>query len=144
MPNPIPDAELAKLQRLLQKQTRTEDEWTVIKDMPAAHDVYVILPQKPGLQYPVLGHVMMVEGGHFTAFTNATACKAHIAALNAQDGKPGRMFAVGVLTFDKTADFSDLFRKELYIDFVSNDMNRKTTFMIYHPKTSRIPASRVE
>ena len=111
----IPKDKVSLIKIKLGKSHRKESDWTVIKDILSAHNLIVCEPKAPDRHLKVVEHIL-VEDGNMVAFTNLEDCEEHIKNLNQRDGKPGRLFQIGVMPFDQAVAVSDAYGMDLYID----------------------------
>ena len=111
----IPKDKVSLIKIKLGKSHRKESDWTVIKDILSAHNLIVCEPKAPDRYLKAVEHIL-VEDGNLVVFTNLEDCEEHIKNLNQRDGKPGRLFQIGVMPFDQAVAVSDAYVMDLYID----------------------------
>lgn len=113
--NLIPKDKVSLIKIKLGKSHRKESDWVVIKEILSAYNLIVCEPTDPDRHLKTVEHIL-VEDDILVIFTNFEDCEEHIKKLNRQDGKPGRLFQLGVMSFDQAVAVSDAYGMDLYID----------------------------
>lgn len=132
----IPKDKVSLIKIKLGKSHRKESDWVVIKEILSAHNLIVCEPTDPDRYLKTVEHIL-VEDGSLVLFTNFEDCEGHIKYLNRRDGKPGRLFQLGVMSFDQAVAVSDAYGMDLYIDLQA-EVN--TMCMVYIHEKSEIKA----
>ena len=110
--NLIPQADVEKIKELLKKIRRTEDEWTVIKDILVSHSLIVTSPTSPDVES--CNH-MLVDSGALIAFTNADDASSYCRDF-VKRNCPSGYFQVGSMPFVTIVETADQEHMNLYID----------------------------
>ena len=110
--NLIPQADVEKIKELLKKFKRTEDEWTVIKDILVSHSLIVTSPTSPDVES--CNH-MLVDSGALIAFTNADDASSYCRDF-VKRNCPSGYFQVGSMPFVTIVETADQEHMNLYID----------------------------
>ena len=110
--NLISQADVEKIKELLKKIRRTEDEWTVIKDILASHSLIVTSPTSPDVES--CNH-MLVDSGALIAFTNADDASSYCRDFLKRNC-PSGYFQVGSMPFETIVETADQEHMNLYID----------------------------
>ena len=125
--NLIPQRDVAKIKELLSKETRTEDEWTMIKDILASHRLIVISFVGNDPQIKECNH-MLVDENRLIAFTNMNDTEVYVKEFLKRNCPEGRYFQLGSLPFEEAVETADREKLDLYIDHPFDDNIR---FMYY-------------
>ncbi len=113
--NLIPTEKVSLIKIKLGKKHRKESDWEVIKEILSKYNLIVCEPKDPDRHLKAVEHIL-VEDGLLVIFTNVKDCETHIKDLNLKDGRPDRLFQLGVMSFDQAVAVSDAYGMDLYID----------------------------
>ena len=113
--NLIPAEDVRRIKELLKKTIRTEEEWTVIKDILASHSLIVVAPTEANRKVKVCNH-MLVDEGRLIAFTNTDDAAQYFKRYIKRNFPEGIYFQMGSLPFGEAVDTSDKKHMDLYID----------------------------
>lgn len=113
--NLIPKDKVSLIKIKLGKSHRKESDWEVIKEILSGYNLIVCEPKSPDRHLKTVEHIL-VEDGILVIFTNVEDCETHIKNLNLKDGRPDRLFQLGVMPFDQAVAVSDTYGMDLYID----------------------------
>lgn len=134
--NLIPKDQVAQIKDLLQKEHRTEDDWTIIKDILQSHAVIVTEPVKPDRRIKVRNHILCEEG-NLIVFTNGNDCQRYTKEFILKNLPTSTLFQMGSIPFTMAVDIAEKHRMDLLIDPVSEPGDR---FMMYVHGKSQIKA----
>ena len=134
--NLIPKDQVAQIKDLLQKEHRTEDDWTIIKDILQSHAVIVTEPVKPDRRIKVRNHILCEEG-NLIVFTNGNDCQRYTKEFILKNLPTSNLFQMGSIPFTMAVDIAEKHRMDLLIDPVSEPGDR---FMMYVHGKSQIKA----
>lgn len=109
----IPKSDVKTIKKLLKKIKRTEDDWTVIKDILHAHSLLVIAPMHDKVE---THNHLLVDDGNLIAFTNFGDASAYYKDFVRRKIPEGTYLEIGSLPFDEALDTADEEGMELYID----------------------------
>ncbi len=113
--NMIPKEDVARIKSLLTKTVRTEDEWTIIKDILADHSLILASPKGKDPRIKVINHIL-VDEGRLVAFTNMDDTVAYFRDYVQESFPEGVQFQTGTMSFVEIANTADKRKMELYID----------------------------
>lgn len=113
--NLIPKEQVAQIRELLNKLTRTEEEWTVIKDILSSHSLIVVAPTRANSKIKIINH-MLVDEGRLIAFTNMDDAAIYIKNYIKKNFPEGIYFQMGSLPFEQAVETSDKKHMDLFID----------------------------
>ena len=134
--NLIPKDQVAQIKDLLKKEHRTEDDWTIIKDILQSHAVIVTEPVKPDRRIKVRNHILCEEG-NLIVFTNGNDCQRYTKEFILKNLPASTLFQMGSMPFTMAVDIAEKHRMDLLIDPVSAPGDR---FMMYVHGKSQIKA----
>ena len=134
--NLIPKEQVTKIKNLLKKEHRTEDDWTIIKDILQSHSVIVTEPVKPSSRIKVRDHILCDEG-NLVVFTNGNDCQRYTKEFIHKILPSSTIFQMGSMPFTMAVEMAEKHRMDLLIDPVSEPGDR---FMMYVHGKSQIKA----
>ena len=127
----IPEDDLARFRALLAQPHRTEDDWTVIKDMLGGHRLLTAKPMHPMENYCDIDCVLL-EDDHLMAFTNIEALLEHLHEGQKRRPPEASQVYIGSMGFDDLMILSDDVEKKLLIDYDDKPGRR---FLCYFDKS---------
>lgn len=135
--NLISKANLAVLERLLNKTHRSQKDWDRIQDILFSGDVFTAEPMSENDGIRGIDHVLCHEGV-LHVFTTFAECQKHIKHLS-DNNSTQRYFQIATLPYETAVEIADDNRMKLFLDVQTKDSWKK--FLVYDSETRQLSAS---